>query len=135
MFSISISISIYCIRIFIFLFFSCESKQSVTEGLSYDVSSFPLKYQINYFEQKIKIKCKTWIQSLLVKDYVLHVVGSDLQRYWRFNLKCLSIHLKDSFETDKTFLRSVNPEFERKFDVQNRTFGWVRFQNRFFKNY
>jgi len=38
----------------------------------------------------------------------------------------------DSFETYKTFRRSVNnPEFERKVDVQNRTFGWIHFQNCF----
>ena len=42
---------------------------------------------------------------------------------------------KDSFETYKTFLRRIFTEFERKVDVQNHEFGWVRFQNRFFKNY
>ena len=31
--------------------------------------------------------------------------------------------LSNSFETYKTFWRSVNPEFERKFDVQNSYFG------------
>ena len=40
--------------------------------------------------------------------------------------------LKDSSETFKTIKRSVNSEFERKVDVQNRTFGWIRFQNCFF---
>ena len=37
------------------------------------------------------------------------------------------------FETCKTFKRSVNPEFEKKVDVQNRTFGWIHFRNSFFK--
>ena len=31
--------------------------------------------------------------------------------------------LAASFETSKTFERSVNPEFERNFDVQNFYFG------------
>ena len=40
---------------------------------------------------------------------------------------------KDSFETYETFLRRIFTEFERKVDVQNHEFGWVRFQNRFLK--
>ncbi len=39
---------------------------------------------------------------------------------------------KDSFETYKTFLKSIIIELERKVDVQNHKFEWVRFQNRFF---
>jgi len=31
------------------------------------------------------------------------------------------------------FPRCIITEFERKIDVQNHEFGWVRFQNRFFK--
>ena len=30
------------------------------------------------------------------------------------------------------FPRCIITEFERKVDVQNHEFGWVRFQNRFF---
>jgi len=26
----------------------------------------------------------------------------------------------------------MNPEFERRVDVQNRTVGWIRFQKKFF---
>ena len=37
---------------------------------------------------------------------------------------------KDSFE--KTFLRLIFTEFERRVDVQNHEFGWIRFQNRIF---
>ena len=48
-------------------------------------------------------------------------------------MQCCGHILQDSFDTKKTFLRSVNPEFERKVDVQNRTFGWTRFKNFFFK--
>ena len=36
-----------------------------------------------------------------------------------------------SFETYKTFSRCMITE--RKVDVQNHEFGWVRFQNRFYK--
>ena len=32
--------------------------------------------------------------------------------------------LSDSFETYQTFQRSVNPEFERKFDVKNSYATW-----------
>ena len=38
-------------------------------------------------------------------------------------MQCCGKLLSDSFETYKTFQRSVNPEFERKFDVQNSYFG------------
>ena len=31
------------------------------------------------------------------------------------------------------FPQCIVTEFERKVDVQNHEFGWVRFQNRFFK--
>ena len=31
----------------------------------------------------------------------------------------------------KTFEKSVNLEFERKVDAENRTFGWIRFQKCF----
>ena len=51
----------------------------------------------------------------------------------KLSMQCCGQILQDSFETYKTFYRSVNPEFERKVDVQNRTFGWIRFQNFFFK--
>ena len=30
-------------------------------------------------------------------------------------------------------LRSIITEFKRKIDVENYQFGWVRFENRFFK--
>ena len=32
------------------------------------------------------------------------------------SMQCCEKLLQDSFETYKTFLRSVNPEFERKFE-------------------
>ena len=35
----------------------------------------------------------------------------------------------DSFEKYKTFLRRIYTEFERKVDVQNHEFGWLRFLN------
>jgi len=37
------------------------------------------------------------------------------------------------FMRHKTFLWLIITEFERKVDVQNRVFGWVRFQNHFLK--
>ena len=40
--------------------------------------------------------------------------------------------LLDSFETYKTFYRSGNPKLERKVDLHNHTFGWIRIQNCFF---
>ena len=49
----------------------------------------------------------------------------------KLSMQCCGQSLKDSFETYKTFQRSENPESERKVDVQNRTFGWIRFQNCF----
>ena len=61
--------------------------------------------------------------------------GSDRQ--------CMVVELKmqycgktfqKSFETYKTFPRCIITEFERKVDVQNHQFEWVRFQNRFFKS-
>ena len=39
-------------------------------------------------------------------------------------MQCCGKLLSDSFERCKTFLRSVNPEFERKFDVQNSYLGY-----------
>ena len=36
---------------------------------------------------------------------------------------------QDLFETYKRFLRCIITEFERKVDVQNHEFGYVRFQN------
>ena len=39
------------------------------------------------------------------------------------NMQCCGKLLSDSFEPYKTFERSVNPEFGRKFDVQNSYFG------------
>jgi len=44
-------------------------------------------------------------------------------------MQCCGQILQDSFDTLKTFLSSVNPEFERKADVHNRTFWWKRFQH------
>ena len=38
-------------------------------------------------------------------------------------MQCCGKLLTDSFETYKTSQRIVNPEFERKFDVQNSYFG------------
>ena len=54
------------------------------------------------------------------KDRLFKVVEMSMQ--------CCGQIPQDSFETSKTFLRSVNPEFERKVDVQNRTVGGIRFQ-------
>ena len=45
---------------------------------------------------------------------------------------CKKSFLK-SFDTQKTFPRCMITEFERKVDVQNHQFGWVRFENRFLK--
>ena len=39
------------------------------------------------------------------------------------SMQCCGKLLSDSFETYYTFYRSVHPEFERKFDVQNSIFG------------
>ena len=44
----------------------------------------------------------------------------------------VKIFFQDKNSLGLIFLRSVNPEFERKVDFQNRTFGWTRFQNLFF---
>ena len=47
----------------------------------------------------------------------------------------VKIFFQDKNSLGLIFLRSVNPEFERKVDFQNRTFGWMfsdRFQNLFF---
>ena len=41
--------------------------------------------------------------------------------------------LKDSFETYKTFPRCMITEFKCIVDVQIHEFGWLRFQDRFFK--
>ena len=55
--------------------------------------------------------------------------GTDrLCKVVKLSMQCSGQILSDSFETYKTFSRSVNPEFERKFDVQNHEFGWVHLQ-------
>ena len=36
--------------------------------------------------------------------------------------------LLDSFETYERFLRRISKEVERKVDVKNHEFGWVRFR-------
>ena len=55
--------------------------------------------------------------------------GTDrLCKVVKLSMQCCGQILEDSFEPYKTFLRSVSPEFERKVDVQNRSFGWM-FQN------
>ena len=52
--------------------------------------------------------------------------GSDwLCKVVELSMQCCEKLLSDLFETYKNFKRSVNPEFERKVDVQNRTFGWL----------
>ena len=52
------------------------------------------------------------------------VKGSDrLCKVVALSMQCCGKLLSDSFETYETFLRSVNPEFERKFDGQNSYFG------------
>ena len=59
--------------------------------------------------------------------------GTDrLRKVVELSMQCSMDKFKDSFETYKTFWKSVNPEFELKVDVQNRIFGWIRFQNCFF---
>ena len=64
----------------------------------------------------------------LMKD----VKGTDrLCKIVKLSMQCCGKILKDSIEAYTTFSRSVNPEFERKVDVQNRIFGWIRFQNVF----
>ena len=41
--------------------------------------------------------------------------------------------LQDSFETYKTILLRIFTEFDRKVDFQNHLFGWISFDNWFFK--
>ena len=47
-------------------------------------------------------------------------------------MQCCGKLLSDSFETYNPFLRSVNPEFERKFDVKTPTLGVDRFSESVF---
>ena len=56
---------------------------------------------------------KLYLYNLIIKgsDWLCKVVELSIQY-------CRKL-LEASFETYKTFERSVNPEFERKFDVQN----------------
>ena len=64
-----------------------------------------------------------------------HLKESDrLCKVVELSMQCCGKLISDLFETYSTFYRSVNPEFERKVNVQFRSFGWIRFQN-FFKNY
>ena len=39
----------------------------------------------------------------------------------------------DSFDAYKTILRRIYTEFDRKVDFQNYLFGWICFENCFFK--
>ena len=59
--------------------------------------------------------------------------GTDrLCKVVELSMQCCGHILSDSFETYKTLPRCIITEFERKVDVQNPEFGWVRFQNRYF---
>ena len=54
----------------------------------------------------------------------MELKGSDrLCKIVELSMQCCGKLPSDSFETYETFKRSVNPEFERKFDVQNSYFG------------
>ena len=48
-------------------------------------------------------------------------------------MQCCGKILQDSFEANETFPRCIISEFECKVDVQNHEFGWIGFQNRFFR--
>ena len=49
-----------------------------------------------------------------------YLTGSDrLCKVVELSMQCCGKLLSDLFDTYKTFERSVNPQFERKFDVQN----------------
>ena len=62
--------------------------------------------------------------------------GTDrLCKVGKLSMQCCGQILQDSFEIYKIFPRCIITEFECIVDVQNHEFGWVRFQNRFFKNY
>ncbi len=50
----------------------------------------------------------------------------------RFLITAVAFYGMSTFEGPLMSIRSVNPEFERKVEVQNHEFGWVRFQNQFF---
>ena len=59
-----------------------------------------------------------------LKSHVGYFKGSDRQcKVVELNMQCCGKLILDSFETYKTFSRSVNPEFELKFDVKNCYFG------------
>ena len=68
------------------------------------------------------------------KLILLFKVTDRLCKVVELSMQCSGQILEDTFETYNTPERSVNPEFERKIDGQNRTFGWIRFLN-FFLNY
>ena len=79
---------------------------------------------------------KQWERDTLCLHFIkrklvcLNIKGSDrLFKVVELNMQCCGQILSDSFETSSW--RSVNPEFERKFDVQNSSYfgGWIRFQN------
>ena len=46
----------------------------------------------------------------------------------KLSMQCVDILFRIHLKLIK---RPVNPEFERKVDVQTHEFGWVRFQNGF----
>ena len=67
---------------------------------------------------------KQWERDTLCLHFIkrklvcLNIKGSDrLFKVVELNMQCCGQILSDSFETSSW--RSVNPEFERKFDVQN----------------
>jgi len=51
----------------------------------------------------------------------------------KLSMQCSGQILQDLFEKYKTFPRCIITKFECTVDVKNHEFGWVRFQNRFFK--
>ena len=60
----------------------------------------------------------------VTKLEIIIIKGSDrLCKVVELSMQCCGKLLSDSFETYKTFYRSVIPEFECKFDVQNSYFG------------
>jgi len=69
----------------------------------------------------------------IFRPKIIQIKGNDrLCKVVELSMQCCGKHLSDSFETYKTFLRSVNHEFERKFDVP--TLG-VTFSELVFFNY
>ena len=79
------------------------------------------------------IAISSYIEKCLQNKFQKIIKGTDrLCKVVELSMQCCGLIPYDSFETYKKFPQCIISEFERKVDVQNHEFGWVRFRIVFF---